>query len=110
MALPIPDKGVITYRDIKEKGLSLYVALKGNKSFVFRKYLNGKQKRIILGHFSDMTIEQARKVAKKLKGNIASGKIHIKKAKTFGDAFFGMSLINLMAVFSSAILETAFLA
>jgi hypothetical protein len=63
MALPIPNKGFATYYDVKEKGPNLYVTPTGHKSFTFRRYMNGKQKRIILGHFPDMTVKLARKEA-----------------------------------------------
>jgi integrase len=93
MSLPIPGKGFITYRDAKEKGLSLYVTSNGHKSFMFRKYLNGQQKRMILGHFPDMTVEQARKTAQQVKGQIASGENPLEEKekqaseKTFGEAY-----------------------
>jgi integrase len=92
LGLPIPPKGFMTYRDSKEKGLNLYVTANGHKSFIFRKYIDGKDHRIILGHFPDMSVELARKEAQKIKGQIAEGKNpyeeeeKIAAEKTFGEA------------------------
>lgn len=58
-----------------------------------RKRIQGQDKRIILGHFPDMTIEQARKAAQKIKGEIAVGKNPLEekqklsKELTFGEAY-----------------------
>ncbi|MDR1891056.1 MAG: site-specific integrase [Puniceicoccales bacterium] len=93
MALPIPPKGMITFCDSKEKDLSLYVTATGHKSFFIQKRIQGKIKRIILGHFPDMTVELARKAAQKIKGQIAEGKNPCEEKhklsgeKTFGEAF-----------------------
>jgi integrase len=93
LGLAIPPKGFMTYRDTKEKGLNLYVTANGHKSFIFRKYIDGKDHRIILGHFPDMTVELARKEAQKIKGQLAEGKNpceekeKIAEEKTFGEAY-----------------------
>ncbi|MDR2720843.1 MAG: hypothetical protein LBB15_00965 [Puniceicoccales bacterium] len=41
LELPVPGKGMLTFCDANEKGLSLYVTAKGNKSFMVRKRING---------------------------------------------------------------------
>ncbi|MDR2629153.1 MAG: site-specific integrase [Puniceicoccales bacterium] len=93
LELPIPLKGFMTYRDSKEKGLNLYVTANGHKSFMFRKYIDGKDHRIILGHFPDMSVELARKEVQKIKGQIAEGKNpceekeKVANEKTFGEAY-----------------------
>ncbi|MDR1457515.1 MAG: site-specific integrase, partial [Puniceicoccales bacterium] len=93
LELPIPPKGFMTYRDTKEKGLNLYVTANGHKSFIFRKYIDGKDHRIVLGHFPDMTVELARKEAQKIKGQLAEGKNpceekeKVAEEKTFGEAY-----------------------
>ena len=68
-----PFKGFKTYKDTKETGLSLYITSKGAKTFFVRKRVDGKDERIILGKFPDLSIENARKRAQKTKGEIASG-------------------------------------
>lgn len=70
--LHIPNKGIATYKDLKEKGLSIYVTANGVKTFFVRKRVKGRDERIIIGKFPDITIEQARKRALALKGLIAS--------------------------------------
>ncbi|MDR1528502.1 MAG: site-specific integrase [Puniceicoccales bacterium] len=93
LGLPIPAKGFMTYRDSKEKGLNLYITANGHRSFIFRKYINGKDHRIILGHFPDMSVELARKEAQKIKGQLAEGKNPCEEKeklaaeKTFGEAY-----------------------
>lgn len=52
--LESPAKGFKTYKDIKENGLSLYITAKGVKTFFVRKWVNGKDERIILGKFPDL--------------------------------------------------------
>lgn len=70
--LHVPNKGIATYKDLKEKGLSIYVTANGVKTFFVRKRVKGRDERIIIGKFPDVTIEQARKRALSLKGLIAS--------------------------------------
>ena len=72
-ALPLPVKGFETYFDTKEKGLKLYITSAGRKTFFVRKFMNGRDERIIIGPYPDLTISQARDKARVLKGNIANG-------------------------------------
>jgi hypothetical protein len=58
--LPIPQKGLLTFCDTQEKGLSLYVTPAGHKSFMVRKRINRKNTRMVLGTFPDMTVDMAR--------------------------------------------------
>jgi hypothetical protein len=93
MAIEEPAKGMKTVCDTKEKGLSLYVTASGHKSFFIQKRIGGKIKRIVLGHFPDMTVELARKAAQKIKGQLAEGKNPCEEKekladeKTFGEAY-----------------------
>lgn len=81
------------YLDEKEKGLQLQVTENGVKSFYLRKKINGVSKRIFIGHFPDLSVENARKIALELKGEIAKGidphsrKQTLKQEITFGDFF-----------------------
>lgn len=72
--LPWPARGTKTYRDTKEAGLSLYVTGTGVVTFFVRKRIDGRDQRIVIGRYPDMTIEQARKAAQILKGHIAAGR------------------------------------
>ncbi len=69
-----PKKGRISYKDNKEQGLALYVTQSGVKTFYVRKRVQGKDERIILGRFPEMSVEQARKKALEAKAAIALGK------------------------------------
>ena len=69
-----PSKGRVYYKDTKEKGLSLYITNKGIISFFVRKNINGKDERVLIGRFPDISIENARKEALKIKSDIAQGK------------------------------------
>lgn len=71
--IPIPqDRDQMFYRD-NHKGFGLRVTRNGVKSFVVEKLIGGKVRRITLGRFGDLTVEQARKEAEKLLGKIATG-------------------------------------
>lgn len=63
-----------TYYDTGEKGLVLAVSNGGAKTFYLYMRVHGTPKRIKLGAFPDLTIEQARKAAQANKGMIAQGK------------------------------------
>jgi integrase len=96
LQITIPTKGTRDYYyDLKEKNLILDVTSKGTKSFYLYKRINGKPERIFLGLFPDISVEQARKLASQIKGEIAFGinpkdKINAKKAEiTFGEMFLG---------------------
>lgn len=73
-ALPIPDRGNITYFDEEEKGLCLYITPKGHISFFVRKKILGKSERFIIGTFPDISVQQARKAAIDIKNRIANDK------------------------------------
>jgi hypothetical protein len=67
------EKDQVFYRDEKLKGFALRVTRVGIKSFIVEKRINGKVKRITLGRYGELTVEQARKEAQKLLGKIATG-------------------------------------
>ncbi len=71
--LSFPEKGLVTYHDDKEKGLSLYLTSKGAATFFLRKRINGRDERIVLGAFPTLSVENARKLALKAKGDVAQG-------------------------------------
>ena len=61
------------YRDAQLKGFALRVTANGIKSFVVEKLVNGKVRRMTLGRYGELTVEQARREAQKLLGKIATG-------------------------------------
>ena len=73
-ALLKPKTGQVFYWDDVTKGFGIRVGASGSKSFVIQ-YRNeeGRQRRVKLGRFGIMTLEQAREVAKIKLGQVASG-------------------------------------
>lgn len=70
--LPV-DKDQVFYRDEQLKGFALRVTSNGTKSFVVEKNIGNKVRRITLGKYGALTVEQARKEAQKIIGQIATG-------------------------------------
>ncbi len=67
-----PEKGFDTYSDTQEKGLKLYVTSKGTKTFFIRKMIKGKDERIIIGTFPDLSVSKARRKVIEVKVLIAN--------------------------------------
>lgn len=91
--LPIPAKGRVYYKDTKEKGLSLAITPNGIRTFFIRKRVQGRDERIFLGRFPEVSIEEARGKALIAKAEVADGKNPGEKRKqlrediTFGEMF-----------------------
>ena len=68
-----PPKGRIYFQDTQEKGLSVSMTSNGVITFFVRKRINGKDERIHLGNFPELSIENARKKALAAKADIARG-------------------------------------
>ena len=64
----------VFYRDSAIAGFGLRVTSGGVKSFIIEKRINGKVKRITLGRYGNITVEQARKQAMTYLGDIVTGK------------------------------------
>ncbi len=58
--LPTPAKGFDVVQDISEPRLRMYVTSRGIKTFFVRKRVHGKDKRILIGNYPQMDIEDAR--------------------------------------------------
>lgn len=72
--IPTPPPGKrLTYHDTKLKGLSVRVTANSKKTFLVRKRINGVSKRITIGNFPELTIEQVRNQARVHIGEIALG-------------------------------------
>src|SRR3990167_2776239 len=71
--LPPKDRDQVFYRDDQLKDFAVRVTASGVKSFVIEKIIGNKVKRITVGRFGELTVEQARKEAQKLMGKIAIG-------------------------------------
>ncbi|WP_256621179.1 Arm DNA-binding domain-containing protein [Rickettsia sp. TH2014] len=59
------------YKDTKEKGLVLIVSYGGSKTFYLAQMVKDEYKRVKLGRFPDLPVEEARLKAAKLKYKIA---------------------------------------
>jgi len=85
LTLPSPRKdGKATqafYRDNTIPGFGVRVTSGGAKSFIAEKRIHGKVKRITLGRFGNLTVEQARNEAMQLLGKVATGKDPIAEKK-----------------------------
>ena len=71
--LPTPQTGYAIHWDEKLAGFGIRVTSTGVKSFILQRRINGRDKRITIGRYGDLTAEQAKKEAKKLAGEIAGG-------------------------------------
>ena len=71
--LPLPLAGWTYYQDDKTPGLSVGVGAGGIKTFCLYKRINGRPERVKIGRYPETTIEQARKTAMQLQGQIAQG-------------------------------------
>jgi integrase len=72
-AKPPLNKAQAFYRDEQLKGFALRITANGVKSFILEKLINKKVRRITIGRYGELTVEQARKEAQKLLGKIATG-------------------------------------
>lgn len=70
------------YRDTAISGFGLRVTSGGAKSFIVEKRINGKVKRVTLGRYGNITVEQARKEAMRFLGEVATGKDPISEKKS----------------------------
>lgn len=67
------DRNQMFYRDSGLKGFALRITSNGVKSFVVEKLVNRKVRRMTIGRYGELTVEQARREAQKLLGKIATG-------------------------------------
>jgi len=70
------------YRDSDISGFGLRVTSGGAKSFIIEKRVFGKVKRITLGRYGNITVEQARKEAMNFLGQVATGKDPVAEKKS----------------------------
>lgn len=71
-ATPFPPAGQVFVRDAELPGFALRVT-KGRKSFVLEKRIRGRMRRLTIGPYGPLTVEQARTLAKTHVGAIAQG-------------------------------------
>jgi len=79
--LSTPETGQAFIRDTELKGFAVRITSSGAKSFILEKRIDGKVKRLTLGRYPELTVEQARKEAHKLLGHIATGRNPVTEKK-----------------------------
>lgn len=72
-ALPPAAKRVEYHYDTECRGLAISVGTSGRKTFLLYRKVRGVPRRISIGAFPDITVEQARTQAARLNGDIAAG-------------------------------------
>ncbi len=71
--LSAPERGQRSYYDTKMPGLCLLVTPAGARTFYLYRRIDGRPQRVKIGSFPALSVEQARKAAARLNGDIASG-------------------------------------
>lgn len=71
---PLPKTGQLILRDTELKGFGVRFSGGGTRAFVVETRIEGKVKRISLGRYPALTVEEARREARKVLGEIASGR------------------------------------
>jgi hypothetical protein len=91
-SLKAPSSGRLYVADTREKGLSVYVTSNGIITFFVRKRIHGRDERVVIGRYPEITVEQARTQALAIKAQVAQGKDPIEdKRRMRGDiTFFDM--------------------
>ncbi|MBR4806672.1 MAG: integrase arm-type DNA-binding domain-containing protein [Alphaproteobacteria bacterium] len=91
--LAVPARGFDVVQDVSEPRLRMYITSRGVKTFFVRKRVHGRDRRIIIGKYPDVDIEEARSaVATALED--ASKKIQMKRKKISFHDFVQMYLKN----------------
>lgn len=76
-----PASGQAFLRDSVIKGFGLRLTANGTKSFIVEKRIHGRVRRQTLGRFGELTVEQARKRAQHMLGQIAMGRDPVAEQK-----------------------------
>jgi integrase len=72
-ALQAPQDGRAYHYDTKQDGLTICVTAAASKTFYLYRWANGRPVRILIGRFPQTSIENARKAARALVGEMAKG-------------------------------------
>lgn len=89
----MPSVGFDVVQDMTEPNLRMYVTSRGAKSFFVRKRINGCDRRIIIGTYPDMEIDDARKAVQGVLDS-AKQKPKIHKKKIGFDKVFELYLLK----------------
>lgn len=91
--LPTPVKGFDVVQDLSEPRLRMYITSRGVKTFFVRKRVRGADKRIIIGNYPDMDIEDARSAVQTVLDSAMKKPIVRRKTITFKN-FFDLYIVN----------------
>lgn len=91
--LPAPTKGFDVVQDISEPRLRMYITCRGIKTFFVRKRVHHKDKRILIGNYPTIDIEDARSAVPQILENAAKKPPIRRKKITFSD-FLKLYLTN----------------
>jgi len=91
--LPTPVKGFDVVQDISEPRLRMYITSRGIKTFFVRKRVRGVDKRIIIGNYPEIDIEEARSAVQNVLDDALKKPIVRRKKITFKE-FFDLYVAN----------------
>ncbi len=83
--LPAPATGFDVVQDLSEPRLRMYITSRGVKTFFVRKRVGGRDKRIIIGKYPDMDVEDARLAVPKILDTAMQPKPSRRRKITFGE-------------------------
>ena len=91
--LALPSRGFDVVQDVSEPRLRMYITSRGVKTFFVRKRIKGRDRRVIIGKYPDMDIEDARSAVNSVLAD-ATKKIPTKRKKILFRDFVQMYLKN----------------
>ena len=91
--LPAPSTGFDVVQDISEPRLRMYITSRGVKTFFVRKRVRGKDKRILIGKYPDVDIEDARSAVPHILENASKNRLCAEKKISFKQ-FLDLYLAN----------------
>lgn len=91
--LPAPSKGFDVVQDMSEPRLRMYITSRGVKTFFVRKRVRGKDKRILIGNYPDVDIEDARSAVPNILQD-AMKKVPVRRRKITFKKFLDLYLAN----------------
>ncbi len=91
--LPAPVSGFDVVQDISEPRLRMYITSRGVKTFFVRKRVHGKDKRILIGKYPDVDIEDARSAVPQIL-DAAMKKPPVRRKKITFKQFIDLYLAN----------------
>ena len=91
--LVAPSRGFDVVQDISEPRLRMYITSRGVKTFFVRKRIKGRDRRVIIGKYPDMDVEDARSAVVTVLED-ASKKIQVKRKKILFHDFLQLYLKN----------------